>query len=57
MVNNGNAGTSVTRHRSSSQIAKEEEVTSIIADNQMFDSIPNPLIYLQCYSGDHSPNL
>jgi hypothetical protein len=34
MVNNGNAVTSVTPHRSSSQIAKEEEVTGIIADNQ-----------------------
>ncbi|MFT6893337.1 MAG: hypothetical protein ACJAWX_000940 [Algoriphagus sp.] len=34
MVNNGNAGTSVTLHRSSSQIAKEEEVTGIITDNQ-----------------------
>ncbi|MFT4856716.1 MAG: hypothetical protein ACI8YP_003423, partial [Algoriphagus sp.] len=27
--------TSVARHRSSSQIAKEEEVTGIIADNQI----------------------
>ncbi|MFT4858078.1 MAG: hypothetical protein ACI9ZX_001904 [Algoriphagus sp.] len=35
MVSNGNAVTSVTRHRSSSQIAKEEKVTSIIADNQI----------------------
>jgi hypothetical protein len=34
MVNNGNAGTSVNHHRSSSQKAKEEEVTGIIADNQ-----------------------
>jgi hypothetical protein len=35
VVNNGNADTSVTRHRSSSQIAKEEEVTGILADNQI----------------------
>jgi len=35
MVNNGNAGSSVTRHWSSSQIAKEKEVTGIIADNQI----------------------
>jgi hypothetical protein len=56
MVNNGNHVTSVTPHRSSSQIAKEEESTGIIADNQIFDSIPNPPIYLQRYSSDHSPN-
>ena len=36
MVNNGNAGTSVTCHRSSSQIAKKEEVTGIITDNQIY---------------------
>ena len=35
MVNTSIAGTSVTRHRSSSQISKEKEVTGIIADNQI----------------------
>ncbi len=34
MVNHSIAGTSVTRHRSSSQITKEKEVIGIFADNQ-----------------------
>jgi hypothetical protein len=35
MVNTSIDGTSVTRHRSSSQISKEKEVAGIISDNQI----------------------
>lgn len=35
MVNTSIAGTSITRHRSPSQISKEKEITGIIADDQI----------------------
>lgn len=35
MVNNSIAGTSFSRHPSSSQISKEKEVTDVIANNQI----------------------
>lgn len=40
MVNTSIAGTSVTRHRSSSLISTEREATGIIADNQNY-LLPN----------------